>query len=196
MSFAAMRNLLTYGLMLMIPSAFSALGVQGTLPGVAYADLETTTNIALCAESGAGRLSISLSCLATPSNNVQAAFGEDVNGDGVLGLEETALTVGWDCGVWFVRQGSVGRPVEEPAEADGTVRELALSVRFGASGEARRLSAESDGAPVFADLTANPQPGLHGPGWNLMRLTGRGLHGHDEAFAVRQTTDAVAIRFR
>ena len=171
-------------------------GVRGTLPDVAYADLETTTNIALCAESGAGRLSISLSCLATPSNNVQAAFGEDVNGDGVLGLEETALTVGWDCGVWFVRQGSVGRPVEEPAEADGTVRELALSVRFGASGEARRLSAESDGAPAFADLTANPQPGLHGPGWNLMRLTGRGLHGHDEAFAVRQTTDAVAIRFR
>ena len=191
-----MRNLLTYSLLLLIPSAFAALGVRGTLPDVAYADLETTTNIALCAESGAGRLSIALSCLATPSNNVQAAFGEDVNGDGVLGLDETALTVGWDCGVWFVRQGGVGRPVEEPAEADGAVRELALSVRFGASGEARRLSAESDGAPVFADLTANPPPGLHGSGWNLMRLTGRGLHGHGEAFAVRQTADAVAIRFR
>ena len=32
--------------------------------------------------------------------------------------------------------------------------------------------------------------------WNMVKLTGRGLEGHGEAFAVQVLPDAVVIRFR
>ncbi len=39
---------------------------------------------------------------STASNNVQTAFGSDVDKDGKLPAEETAATVGWDRGAWFI----------------------------------------------------------------------------------------------
>ena len=72
-----------------------------TLPPVVHFDTETTTNIPYAvAESGAGRFTLSLSCIATPSNNVEAAFGYDSNLDGVLDLGEMSFTIGWDCGAF------------------------------------------------------------------------------------------------
>ena len=77
-----------------------------TLPPVVHFDTETSTNMPFAVgASGAGRFTLSLSCLATPSNNVEATFGLDVDNDGILELGEMAFTVGWDCGAWFVRQG-------------------------------------------------------------------------------------------
>ena len=37
---------------------------------------------------------------------------------------------------------------------------------------------------------------LHRREWNMAKLTGRGLEGHGEAFAVQVLPDAVVIRFR
>ncbi len=72
-----------------------------TLPSVVHFDTETSTNVAFTvAESGAGRFTLSLSCIATPSNNVEAAFGYDSNLDGVLDLGEMSFTIGWDCGTF------------------------------------------------------------------------------------------------
>ncbi|MBR4653890.1 MAG: hypothetical protein IKO72_11085 [Kiritimatiellae bacterium] len=86
-----------------------------------YVDTETSTNVpfAVGAE-GAGRFTLSLECLATPSNNVEAAFGCDVDHDGVLGLGEIAITIGWDCGAWFMRQGCDGIRIEEPCASTNT----------------------------------------------------------------------------
>ena len=72
-----------------------------TLPPAQYADTETSTNMPFAiGSSGAGRFMLSLSCIATPSNNVEAAFGRDTNLDGVLDLGEITFTVGWDCGAF------------------------------------------------------------------------------------------------
>ena len=62
---------------------------------------------------------------------------------------------------------------------------------------------DGDGAPAFAELGAR-EPRRHElaadwlfrPGWNMVRLTGRGLEGHAEAFSVQVLPDAVVIRFR
>ena len=37
------------------------------------------------------------------SNSVEVVFGRDADEDGVLGVEEGELCVGWDCGEWFWR---------------------------------------------------------------------------------------------
>ena len=170
-----------------------------------HADTETVTNVPFTASlDAAGRFRLSLSCLATPSNNVEAAFGVDRNGDGVLALEETDCVVGWDCGAWFVRKGADGARTEQSGvvPADG-VSELSWSVQTSREGAATRLEAAVDGAPAFAELGAR-EPRRHElaadwlcrPGWNMVRLTGRGLEGHGEAFAVQVLPDAVVIRFR
>ena len=86
-------------LVLTVMSAFA--GPALTLPPVVHFDTETSTNMSFAiGSSGAGRFMLSLSCIATPSNNVEAAFGRDTNLDGVLDLGEITFTVGWDCGAF------------------------------------------------------------------------------------------------
>jgi len=87
-------------------SVFALPPVRPTLPSVERADTEATTNVSFTAwQENAGRFTFSLTCRTTPTNNVQAAFGTDGDGDGVLSLEECDLLVGWDCGAWFVQNG-------------------------------------------------------------------------------------------
>ena len=167
-----------------------------TLPPVVHFDTETSTNVPFAVgASGAGRFTLSLECLATPSNNVEAAFGRDADHDGVLGLGEIAFTVGWDCGAWFLRQGCDGVRIEEPSSSTNAVKALSLRLRFGASGPPRRLEAMADGQIVFASLAVPPE-WLDVCQCDLMRLIGRGLDSHGESFDARTTADAIAIRFR
>ena len=86
-------------------SIFSAFAVDvGQLPISDFADTEVSTNIAISLSAEAPRwLRFTLEMEASPSNNVEVAVGCDVDGDGCLSLDESALTVGYDCGEWFVR---------------------------------------------------------------------------------------------
>ena len=181
---------------LAIVVALSSVHAALTLPPVVHFDTETSTNVTFAVgASGAGRFTLSLECLATPSNNVEAAFGRDADHDGVLGLGEIAFTVGWDCGAWFLRQGCDGVRIEEPSSSTNAVKALSLRLRFGASGPPRRLEAMADGQIVFASLAAPPE-WLDVRPCDLMRLTGRGLDSHGESFEAGTTADAIAIRFR
>ena len=49
------------------------------------------------------RMNFSISLAASPSNCVEVSVGEDANGDGVLSLDETDQTFGYNCGMWFQR---------------------------------------------------------------------------------------------
>ena len=168
-----------------------------TLPPVVHYDTETSTNMPFTIDAeGAGRLTLSLSCLATPSNNVEAAFGCDTDNDGVLDLGETAFTIGWDCGAWFLRQGCDGIRFEEPCASTNDVKTLLLNLRFGASGQPRRLEAAADGQPIFSAIATAPPEWINVRRCNRLHLTGRGLDGHGESFEVGTTIDAIAIRYR
>ena len=168
-----------------------------TLPSVVHYDTETTTNVPFAvAESGAGRFTLSLSCIATSSNNVEAAFGCDSNNDGILDLGEMSFAIGWDCGTWFLRQGCDGVRIEEPYASTNDVKTLLLNLRFGTSGQPRRLEAAADGQPIFSAIAAAPPEWLNVRRCNRLRLTGRGLDGHGEIFDVSTAIDAIAIRYR
>ena len=168
-----------------------------TLPPVAHFDTETSTNMPFAIGSnGAGRFTLSLSCLATPSNNVEASFGYDTNLDGVLGLGEVEFTVGWDCGAWFLRQCCDSVRIEEPCASTKDMKTLSMNLRFGTSGQPRRFEAATDGQQVFSVLAVAPPAWLNIRRCNWLRLTGRGLDGHGESFEVGTTIDAIAIRYR
>lgn len=172
-------------------------GADFALPPAQYADTETSTNMPFAiGSSGAGRFTLSLSCLVTPSNNVEASFGYDTNLDGVLDLGEMAFTVGWDCGAWFMRQGCDGIRIEEPCASTNDLMTLSMNLRFGSSGKPRRLEAASDGQPIFSAIAAAPPEWLNIRRCNRLRLTGRGLDGHGESFEIGTTIDAITIRYR
>ena len=168
-----------------------------TLPPVVHYDTETSTNMPFSVgASGAGRFTLSLSCIATPSNNVEAAFGHDADNDGILELGEMAFMIGWDCGAWFVRQGCDGVRIEEPSVSTNDVKTLVFNIRFGTLGQPRRIEATADGQPIFTVFSFAPSEWLNIRQCNRLRLTGRGLDGHGESFAVGSTIDAIAIRYR
>ena len=92
---------------------FAAIDI-GAMPHWVYADTEVSTNFPLrLARNPAEDLRFSLEFLSCESNNVEVAFGLDANTNGVLDVSERGLSVGWDCGEWFIR--SLG---EEPFLCD------------------------------------------------------------------------------
>ncbi len=165
-----------------------------SLPPVVHADTETTTNVLFAASlDAAGRFTVTLSCHATPSNNVEVAFGADRNGNGVLELGETERVVGWDCGSWFTRKGGDGDYLLEPSISTGEVRSLVWVQRFDCVGDSTSWTAHADGVPVFTGAGAS---GLYNPSWNMVRLMGRGLDASLENFSVVVTPDGTVIRMR
>ena len=185
---------------LIVVSAWGRAVVPAALPPAVHADTETVTNVPFAtALDAAGRLSFDLVCRATPSNNVEVAFGTDANGNGVLEPEETDRVVGWDCGSWFTRKGADGACQMENGEwkiengVEPEVRTLSWRVRVRTDGTPFRLEATADGSPAFADL---PLESTYSPSWNLLRLTGRGLDASLENFFVSATPDGTVFIMR
>ena len=185
---------------LIVVSAWGRAVVPAALPPAVHADTETVTNVPFAvALDAAGRLSFDLVCRATPSNNVEVAFGTDANGNGVLEPEETDRVVGWDCGSWFTRKGADGACQMENGEwkiengVEPEVRILSWRVRVGADGTPSRFEATADGSPAFADL---PLESTYSPSWNLLRLTGRGLDASLETFTFSVTPDGTTFIMR
>ena len=94
---ARMKRIVTILVLASMWFASTAQPVALSLPPVEEADAEVVTNVPLPALSRrAGRFAFSLGCRATPTNNVEIAFGTDVDEDGVLAPRETRLVVGWN----------------------------------------------------------------------------------------------------
>ena len=134
-------------------------------PGAAeFADSEVTTNIPVNVfRSDVRGLDVSVELCATPSNNVQVAFGRDADGDGVLAPEESDLVVGWDCGRWFAEEVATGARTfaEDEAPAAGP-RFLRWRAELDGAGGVSRLAVTNTSGAAFAELSA-ARPGCPAP---------------------------------
>ena len=101
-----MKTIVITPVVLLVASC--AFGVEvPALPASDYSDTEVSTNFVFAVGEGRNRrLVFSLELAATPTNNVEVAIGCDADEDGSLSLDEAALTVGYDCGEWFVRSAA------------------------------------------------------------------------------------------
>ena len=92
-----MKKALVVSVFMIATFAWAAQSVALSLPPVEKVDTEVVTNVPLPALSQrSGKFAFSLGCVATPTNNVEIAFGTDVDEDGALSPHETRLVVGWD----------------------------------------------------------------------------------------------------
>lgn len=136
---------------------------------------------------------------ATASNNVQMAFGSDVDKDGKLPAEETSATVGWDRGAWLILSGDLLQKFTcIPQDAStSTNRTLRMSVRLSSDGTPLSLSfKDGNGNPlVFEGLEGIPSwisPKL----WDMAALTARGWDVRDEAAQFSFVLDGTHILLR
>ena len=145
------------------------------------ADREISSDAALPDAGAAGRgfrvFKLTLAFAASPSNNVQAAFGRDnLPADGALAAEETDFIVGWDCGEWFLRPRGLAERFAVPAAATNGPHTLTAVVRVDGRGAPVSAAFADGGAPVvFPGLALPPLPEWLTPSrWDMLRATSRG----------------------
>ena len=119
---------------------------------------------------------------AAASNSVEVVFGRDANEDGVLGVEEGELCVGWDCGEWFWRD----RRSSTACRVEGTTQRLDMTLYLNRDREAKLLASS-----VFPSVVS---PTCFNPDWNLARVVSRGV----ETVRVESkvSIDALKLRIR
>ena len=160
-----------------------------------FADTEVTTNVAMTAWIETTRqFYIILQFDATSSNNVQVAFGTDESTDGNLSDEETSLTLGWDCGAWFISSDAVTNRFTAAPAGSGGQKVLSFQVSLGADGLPRTLELKDGSTPlVFSGLDILPTPPawMYSKSWNLLKVIARGTDAQNERVTVRLSNDAV-----
>ena len=155
-------------LLAVLVSACSFAVEVPALPPSEFADTEVSTNFTFAVGEGSNRrLVFTVELAASPTNNVEVAIGCDADEDGVLSLDEAALTVGYDCGEWFVRSAA-NDSVMCSDVADSGVFRRTYEVR------SRHID----------------------PAWNLVKVTRRGLDVTNEnvSFTLSESGFGLTIR--
>ena len=173
------------------------------LPSPVFADREVSGDATLPTgiQDDLRRFRLELSFDATPTNNVQVAFGRDAEPlDGALAAEEAAFIIGWDSGEWFLRPaGLKERFVHAPADGQTPrQRNLRAAIRVNTQGTPTAVEFSDDaGAFAFDGLPPVPTPlWLTPDNWNLLRVTVRGVAVAEEDVRVRFLPDGATIILR
>ncbi|MBQ3749015.1 MAG: hypothetical protein II863_16530 [Kiritimatiellae bacterium] len=165
-------------------SAAARLSV-GAMPEPVRPLAEAETNVVFSSGAQGDNIwKLSIELESSVSNCVEVVFGTDANNDGVLGVCEGEVCIGWDCGEWFWRDrrsGEVGS-----VECASGSRRLDWALRLNADRSARSI-----GGNVFSGMAA---PTCFNPDWNLARVVSRGT----ESLRVESkvTVDALLLRIR
>ena len=140
--FSIIRAMMRVLPLLFLCAAVRAAEVRGP-PIPAHLDTESVTNAPILpprmARARIFRASVSL--WATPSNNIEIAFGSSHNADGVLLPGDESLAFGWENGAWFL--ASPTNRVRSATFAEGAVRSLSFQLRV-----------REDGSPVSTPMPA------------------------------------------
>ena len=165
-------------------SAFAgARVVVSSLPEAVRPLAEVETNVVFSPGAATdNKWTLTIERDAAVSNSVEVVFGRDANEDGVLGVEEGELCVGWDCGEWFWRD----RRTNTTCRVVGTTQRLDVTLYLN-----RDRAAKSLASSVFPSVVS---PTCFNPDWNLARVVSRGA----ESVRVdsKVSIDALKLRIR
>ena len=176
--------------------AFGADAVLGGLPRGEFADTEATTNVPFAfRRSGVRDFQFELDFVGTPSNNVQLAFGRDLDADGVLGAYEADMTFAWDCGEWRIVNGTNLASFAVAAATTNSLKRLEWDLRMRRM-KMRSLDVKENGVALFPELVDSPEPWFYSPDWNILRLTARGVDASAESARVVLVVTGYTINLR
>ena len=187
-----------WAILILFPAAAFGVAV-GPLPPSEFVDTEVTAHHRLELPTfGLRGLDFRLKFTGTTSNNIEVAFGRDVDANGNLELHETDVVVGWECGRYFIERFRTGERIEETNIGTNDVeRLLEWHYAFQKSGkEFKAFAATNEVGAVFAHVSTNTPAWLYDRNWNLMRLTARGVDVQGEQFEVDVQTSGMFIHLK
>ena len=189
-----MKNILTFSIAVVATTVAAAADIRPVLPPVQHLDTEVVTNVAISAAAqGSREYAFELSFSGTASNNVEIAFGADADGDGALSSDEIGLSVGWDCGEWFVMNAVTDERVS--AEAADGVHSLVGMIRLRTNGRVREISFGDGPATLLPAIQSAARSWAFPAAWNMVRLVGRGENVRSgEQFHVTATSHGLMFR--
>ena len=168
----------------------------GEAPQCSYADTEATTNVPFAFHGkGVKAFRFELDFAGTPSNNVQLAFGRDIDSDGVLSADESDMTFAWDCGEWRIENGTNLACFAAAAATTNSAKRLEWDLRMKRM-RMRHLDVLENGVAVFQELADSPEPWFYSPDWNLLRMTVRGVDAAEGSARVHLDIAGYTINLR
>ena len=126
---------------------------------LAEAETNVIFNVGLATDN---KWTLSIELGAAISNSVEIVFGCDADGNGVLGVDEGELCIGWDCGEWFWRD----RRSNAACRVEGNSSRLDWTLYLGRERTARSLASSAFPSAV--------PPTCFNPEWDLARVVSRG----------------------
>jgi hypothetical protein len=180
-------------LLLLCSAAYAAEVRLPSLSRPAFVDTESVTNAPLGRALETSRfLRVRIELTATPSNNVEVAFGTEEGSELPFGSE--AFAVGWDCGAWFI--ASPTNRIEGATCTNAAPRTLFFEVRVAEDGTPRAWTVATSGGGSFANLPAVPPDWTFSRDWTTVRLVVRGVDERDESVSVHLDTDPGVLILR
>ncbi len=131
-------------------------------------------------------------------NDLELAFGTDVNTNGVLDVEEIDTRFGWRSGRYFIENARMAERYEgsPSASSQSFSVELHLDVQYNTQ-QIRRINVAGVNAGAFGSLVSDVPPAwVWKRGWNMMRATRRGTGVTSDWINFKAANYGFSIRLR
>ena len=163
-----------------------------------HSDTEVSTNIVLHGRrTDTWKVDLHIQLAGTPTNDLEVAFGRDVNTNGVLDVEEIETMYGWRGGRYFIENVPAWERIEVEAAANALCGVCDIRLENNSSVVPRRFAATCGGVAAFASLSVNPPPAwLFRREWNMARVVRRGTMVPSEWVRCDIEYQLLAIRLR
>lgn len=187
-------------LALSVAGAFALRAVEFTvtqMPVSPFADTEVSTNMVIN-KADINYVDLKFTFCGTPTNNLEMAFGTDVNTNGVLDAEEVETRFGWRGGRYFIENALTCESFDSDAivGSQNLSVELHLNIRSSLQ-QVRRIAVAGVNASAFAGiLSERPPAWLWRREWNMMRMTRRGTDPPSDWLYYKASNLGFAIRLR
>ena len=180
--------------------AFALRAVEFTvnqMPMSPFADTEVSTNMVIN-KADINYVDLKFTFCGTPTNDLEMAFGTDVNTNGVLDAEEVETRFGWRGGRYFIENALTCESFDSDAitVSQNLSVELYLDIKM-APQQVRRIAVAGVNASAFAGiLSERPPAWLWRREWNMMRMTRRGTEPPSDWLYYKASNLGFAIRLR
>ncbi|MGN0833897.1 MAG: hypothetical protein ACI4RD_09665 [Kiritimatiellia bacterium] len=170
-----------------------------TMPVSPFVDTEVLTNLPVN-RAGISYADLKFCFAGTPANNLELAFGTDVNTNGVLDAEEVESRFGWRSGRYFIENVKTWERFDGGDAAMGSTQtfsvQIHLEVRYN-SRQVRSMNVSGVNAAEFGALATNAPPAwLWRRDWNLMRATRRGTEPPSDWIDYKGSYRGFAVKLR
>ena len=193
------KHIIIIAFALAVRSAFALGTVQVShMQESPWLDTEVFTNVAFrTGNSELRMIDVDMQFVGSPTNNVQIAFGHDVDHDGDLADEEAQLTFGWKSGRRFL-----SLPFEEYRIADEVAAQQAGSHRlhvvaqFNGMQRPVSFSLRDNASACLTNFVAQAHDWSGVGSWNICKVTRRGVNEAFEQVDVDAVSDYFVIKIR